>query len=85
MQEATLHEVQEVIRATDPDTLKEMAHQLSQSHVALCQLTSRAGDCSHIAEQETEDRIDDLDPSQLASLLTPAAWISTHVHARLQR
>ena len=85
MQVVTLEEVDEALRATDPDTLREMAHQLAQSHVTVCGLTSRAGDCSHIADHETRARIDELDPAQLASLLAPVAWLSLDVHSRLSR
>jgi hypothetical protein len=80
----TLHEVEDTFRTIDPDTLRKMAHQLAKNHVTVCGLTSREGDCSHIAEEETRDRIDKLDPSQLATLLAPTAWISMHHHTSPQ-
>jgi hypothetical protein len=75
MQTATLHEVEEALLAIDPDTLREMAHSVAQSHVIACELTSRQGDCSHITDEETRGRIDNLDPAQLVALLAPTAWI----------
>lgn len=78
-----LHEVEKALGAGDPDTLKEMARRLAHNHVSLCGLTSKEGDCSHISAQETEDRIDELDPLQLAALLAPVAWISIGLHTEL--
>ena len=83
MQVTTLHEVEEALRVTDPNTLREMAHQLARSHVTLCGLTSKVGDCSHIAEEETRDRVDALDATQLAAILAPAAWVSINLHSQL--
>jgi hypothetical protein len=80
MEASTLHEVEEALRAMDPNALREMAHQLAHSHVAVCGLTSREGDCSHIAEEEIRDRVAKLDPSQLVSLVAPTAWSAMHHH-----
>ncbi|MEA1902917.1 MAG: hypothetical protein U9N56_05255, partial [Actinomycetota bacterium] len=65
------------------ETLQEMAYQMAHSHVSLCQLTSLAGDCAHISPEETLDRVDGLEPAQLASLLAPSAWMSIDLHRRL--
>jgi hypothetical protein len=83
MRVVTLDEVEEALRRADPSTLREMAHQLAHSHVALCGLTSREGDCSHIPESATRDRIDGLEVDRLASLLAPSAWTALWLGERL--
>lgn len=83
MRVVTLHEVEEALRKVDPGTLREMAHQLARSHMALCGLTSQEGGCSHISESATQDRIDALEVDQLASLLAPSAWTALWLGERL--
>jgi hypothetical protein len=83
MHVVTFHEVEEALRESDPGTLREMAHQLARSHVALCRLTSQKGDCSHISESATQDRIDSLEVDGLASLLAPSAWTALWLEERL--
>ena len=83
MRVVTLHEVEEALRKSDPGTLREMAHQLAHSHVAMCGLTSREGDCSHISESATQDRIDGLEVDRLVSLLAPSAWTALWLEERL--
>lgn len=79
----TLHEVEESLRKVDPDTLREMAYQAAHSHINVCELTSRVGDCAHIGADEMRDRVDGLTVGQLAALLAPAAWMSIDLHQRL--
>ncbi len=79
----TLHELEEALRDCDPATLREMTHQLARSHVALCGLTSRESDCSHITEEETEDRIGTLEVEKLATLLAPSAWTALWLQGRV--
>lgn len=83
MRVVTLHEVEEVLRAADSGTLREMAHQLARSHVALCGLTSKESDCAHISEEATQDRIDALEVDRLVSLLAPSAWAALWLEERL--
>lgn len=79
----TLHEVEESLRQMDPDTLREMVFQAAHSHITLCELTSRIGDCAHIQPEETRDRVDGLTVAQLASILAPTVWISIDLHQRI--
>ena len=83
MHVVTLHEVEEALRTSDPSTLREMAHQFARSHIEACALTSREGDCAHIAEQATQDRIDSLDVDRLAAMLAPSAWTALWLEERL--
>lgn len=83
MRVVTLHEVEEALRTSDPGTLREMAHQLARSHVALCGLTSTEGDCAHISEEATQDRIDALEVDRLAALLAPSAWTALWLEERM--
>ena len=79
----TLHEVEESLRALDPDTLREMAYQTARSHISVCQLTSQIGGCSHISGEETRDRVDALSVAELAAVVAPTAWMSIDLHRRL--
>jgi hypothetical protein len=51
--------------------------------MAVCELTSKVGDCAHINADETRDRVDALTDAQLAALLAPMAWMSIDLHTRL--
>jgi hypothetical protein len=79
----TLHEIEESLRNVEPDTLREMAYQTAQSHVAVCGLTSQIGDCAHIDMEEIRDRVGGLTGSQLAAILAPTAWLSIEIHRNL--
>lgn len=83
MQVTTLPEVEQSLRSLDPDTLRYMASQLAHNHARFCALTSSEGDCSHVPDIETQDRIDQMDAAQLASLLAPTAWVSMDLHRRI--
>ncbi len=85
MQMNTFGEGEDALRNTDLDTLRELAYRVAQSHVAVCGLTSREGDCSHIPEQDTRNRIDKLDRSQLVAVLAPFAWTALDHHTRPRR
>lgn len=80
---STLHEVEESLRALDPDTLREMVYQTARSHINVCQLTSQIGGCAHINADETRDRVDALSVGELADVPAPTAWMSIHLHRRL--
>lgn len=79
----TLHQVEESLRDLDPETLHEMAYQAAHSHITICELTSKIGDCAHISSDEVRDRVDALTVNQLAALLAPTAWMSVDLHRRL--
>lgn len=79
----TLHEVEESLRALDPDTLREMVYQTARSHINVCQLTSQVGGCAHISDDETRDRVESMSVGELAAVLGPTAWISIDLHQRL--
>ncbi|MFP3881763.1 MAG: hypothetical protein ACLFWH_05540 [Actinomycetota bacterium] len=79
----TLHEVEESLRALDPDTLREMVYQTARSHINVCQLTSQVGGCAHISDDETRDRVEAMSVGELAAVLAPTAWISIDLHQRL--
>jgi hypothetical protein len=79
----TLPEVEESVRALDPDTLREMVYQTACSHISVCQLTSQIGGCAHLSLDETRDRVDALSVAELASVLAPTAWMSIDLHRRL--
>lgn len=79
----TLHEIEESLREVDPETLHEMAYQMAHSHITVCELTSRVGDCAHISEVEVRDRVDGLTVGQLAAVLAPTAWLSIETHHRV--
>jgi hypothetical protein len=67
----TLHEVEESLRALDPDTLREMVYLTAHSHINVCQLTSQVGGCAHISDDETRDRVDAMSVGELAAVLAP--------------
>lgn len=79
----TLHEVEQSLRAVDPDTLREMVYQTARSDIHVCQLTSQVGGCAHISDDETRDRVDAMSAGELAAVLAPTAWISIDLHQRL--
>jgi hypothetical protein len=79
----TLHEVEESLRAVDPDTLREMVYQAAHSHSTICQLTSQIGGCAHISAGETRDRVEGLSVAELAAILAPTAWMSVDLHRRI--
>ncbi|MEX0796320.1 MAG: hypothetical protein WD274_06470 [Acidimicrobiia bacterium] len=79
----TLHEVEESLRALDPETLREMVYQTARSHINVCQLTSQVGGCAHINGEETRDRVDALSVAEMAGILAPTAWMSIDLHRRL--
>lgn len=79
----TLHQLEELLRSLEPDTLRELAYQAAHSHVLVCELTSRSGGCVHIGADEVRDRLEDLTIGQLAALLAPNAWMSIDLHQRL--
>ncbi|MFP3913713.1 MAG: hypothetical protein ACLFWM_02480 [Actinomycetota bacterium] len=79
----TLHEAEEALRQVEPETLREMGYQLARSHISICELTSRVGDCAHLAGDEVRDRVDALTGDQLATLLAPTAWMAADLHQRL--
>lgn len=79
----TLHETEELLRAMDPDTLREMGYELARSHISVCELTSQIGDCAHISPAEIRDRVDGLTADRLAALLAPTAWMATDLHERI--
>lgn len=79
----TLHQVEEALREMEPDALHEMGYQLARSHVSVCELTSRVGDCAHIGPDDIRDRVDGLTVEQLAALLAPTAWMATDLHERI--
>jgi hypothetical protein len=81
MQVTTLHEVEEALRSLDLGTLREMAYQLGRSHAAVCRITSKLGEAAHVSEQETRDRVDQLGPAELTTILAPTAWLSVKLHA----
>lgn len=83
MQVTTMAEIEDALEGIDPDTLREMAYRLALSHVALCETTSRIGDCAHTDEAAIRDRIESLERSKLISLLAPHAWLSVDIHHRL--
>lgn len=83
MEVTTLHEIEESLRALDPDTLREMVYQAARSHITVCGLTSKVGGCAHIESDETRDRVDALSVPQLAAILAPTAWMSIDLHRRL--
>ncbi|MGD2060384.1 MAG: hypothetical protein PVF87_05945, partial [Acidimicrobiia bacterium] len=62
---------------------REMVYQAAHSHITICELTSRVGDCAHIPPDETRDRVDRLTPAELASILAPTAWMSIDLHQRI--
>lgn len=67
----TLREVEETLRALDPDPLREKVFQTARSHINLCQLTSQVGGCAHISDHETRDRVDAMSVGELAAVLAP--------------
>lgn len=79
----TLHEVEEFLRALDPDILREMVYQTARSHINVCQLTSQVGGCAHITDDETRDRVGAMSVGELAAVLAPTAWISIDLHQSL--
>ncbi len=79
----TLHEVEESLHGMDHDSLCEMVYQAAHSHITICELTSRVGDCAHIPPDETRDRVDRLTTAELATILAPTAWMSIELHQRL--
>ena len=83
MNVTTLHEVEESLREIDPQTLKEMGYQVARSHIHVCELTSKIGDCAHISEDDIRDRVDSTSLAELAGLLAPTAWMSIELHRRL--
>lgn len=83
MNVTTLHEVEQSLRETDPETLREMAYQVARSHIDVCELTSKIGDCAHITDDEIRDRVDASTLAELAGLLAPNAWMSIELHRRL--
>lgn len=83
MQVTTLPEVEDSLRALEPDTLRYMAYQLAHNHERFCRLTSMENDCAHVADEETRDRIDQMEVAELASLLAPMAWVSMDLHRRI--
>lgn len=83
MQVTTLPEVEASLRALEPETLRDMALQLAFNHERFCTLTSTEGDCAHVAQNETRDRIDRMTTADLASLLAPMAWLSMDLHRRI--
>lgn len=85
MQITTLHEVEEALRDVDPLTLREMAYQIAHSHATVCGLTSSEGECAHVPDQETRDRVDGLTGHELAAMLAPSAWVSIELHTHLHR
>jgi hypothetical protein len=60
-----------------------MVYQAARSHITVCELTSKVGDCAHIASDETRGRVDGLSVAQLAAILAPTAWMSIDLHHRL--
>lgn len=83
MNVTTLHEVEESLREIDPETLREMAYQVARSHIDVCELTSKIGDCAHIGDDDIRDRVDSSTLAELADLLAPTAWISIELYRRL--
>lgn len=83
MQVTTLNEIEEGLRQIDVDPLREMVYQMAHSHVAVCQLTSTVGDCSHISPDEIRDRVAGLAVDRLAEALAPTAWIAIDLHRRV--
>ncbi|HEX6301351.1 MAG TPA: hypothetical protein VF148_12860 [Acidimicrobiia bacterium] len=60
-----------------------MVYQVAQSHVRVCELTSLVGDCAHIGVDAIRDRVEDLDPEQMAAILAPTAWMAVDLHRRI--
>lgn len=83
MNVTTLHELEESLHEIDPGTLREMAYQVARSHIEVCELTSKIGDCAHIGEDDVRDRVDSSTVAELAELLAPTAWMSIELHHRL--
>jgi hypothetical protein len=79
----TLHEVEGTLRTGDPSPLREITHQTAHSHIALCGLTSKKGDCAHISEEATQDRIDARKVDPLAAMLAPSHWTALWLEERL--
>lgn len=79
----TLHEVEESLRALDPETLQEMAYQAARSHINVCQLTSQLGGCAHISADQIRDRVAALSVAELVAALAPSAWMSIDLHRQL--
>lgn len=77
---ATLREIEESLLGMDVETLREMAYRTAHSHITVCELTSKIGDCAHISAEETRDRVEGLTVTQLAAILAPTAWMSIEVH-----
>jgi hypothetical protein len=79
----TLHAVEQSLLETDPEDLREMAYQVARSHIDVCELTSKIGDCAHIGDDQIRDRVDSSSLAELAGLLAPTAWMSIELHGRL--
>lgn len=79
----TPHEIARSLEDLDQETLREMVYQVAQSHIRVCELTSRVGDCSHIARDEIRERVEDLELDQMASILAPTAWMAVDLHRRI--
>lgn len=79
----TPHEIERSLGDLDQETLREMVYQVAQSHIRVCELTSRVGDCSHIGRDEIRERVEDLELDQMAAILAPTAWMAVDLHRRI--
>ncbi|MFP3882825.1 MAG: hypothetical protein ACLFWH_10975 [Actinomycetota bacterium] len=79
----TPQEVQKSLEALDRGTLREMVYQVAQSHIRVCELTSRVGDCAHIGRDEIRERVEDLELDQMTAILAPTAWMAVDLHRRI--
>lgn len=79
----TPREIEKSLEDLDQETLREMVYQVAQSHIRVCELTSRVGDCSHIGRDEIRERVEDLELDQMAAILAPTAWMAVDLHRRI--
>ncbi len=74
-----IEEIDERLRGADPEVLREMVFWTAHSHIAVCELTSREGECSHVEASVTRERLDSLSVPEMTSILAPVAWLAIDV------
>lgn len=79
----TPHEIERSLEDLDQETLREMVYQVAQSHIRVCELTSRVGDCAHIGRDEIRKRVEGLELDQMTAILAPTAWMAVDLHRRI--
>lgn len=79
----TPREIERSLEDLDQETLREMVYQVAQSHIRVCELTSRVGDCSHIGRDEIRERVEDLELDRMTAILAPTAWMAVDLHRRI--